>query len=86
MLNLSEFINPFSPWLLKKQTPLFYLCIMLCGSLFGQIYDFCCGIQDLLVVACGIQFSDQGSNLCPLHWEHRVLATGPTGKSHLNDF
>ena len=26
-------------------------------------------------------FPDQGSNLCPLHWKHRVLTTGPPGKS-----
>ena len=32
---------------------------------------------------CGLwdQFPDQGSNMGPLHWEHRVLDTGPTGKS-----
>ena len=30
--------------------------------------------------ACGIP--DQGLNLCPLHWEHRVLTTGSPGKSH----
>ena len=35
----------------------------------------------LLVVACGIQFPDQGSNPGPLHWERGVLATGPPGKS-----
>ena len=29
---------------------------------------------------CGI-FPDQGSNLCPLNWEHRVLTTGPPRKS-----
>ena len=39
----------------------------------------------LLAVACGIYFSDQGSNSGPLHWECRVLATGPPGKSHLVD-
>ena len=40
-------------------------------------------------VACGIYFPDQGSNLDPLHWESRVLATGPPGKSQkrfLSDF
>ena len=26
------------------------------------------GTRDLLVVACGI-LPDQGSNLCPLHWQ-----------------
>ena len=35
----------------------------------------------LLVAVCGIQFPDQGSNLGILHWEHRVLATRPPGKS-----
>ena len=34
-----------------------------------------------LVVACRIQFSDQRSNLGPLYWESRVLATGPPGRS-----
>ena len=29
----------------------------------------------------GSQFPDQGSNPCPLHWENRVLTTGPPGKS-----
>ena len=26
---------------------------------------------------CDIQFPNQGSNLGPLHWEHRVLAGSP---------
>ena len=34
------------------------------------------------MAACGIYFPDQGSNLGPLHWECRVLATGPPGQSH----
>ena len=29
----------------------------------------------------GIWFSDQGSNLGPLLWEHGVLVTGPPGNS-----
>ena len=32
-----------------------------------------------LVAECGIQFSDQGSNLGPLKWQQGVLATGPLG-------
>ena len=33
-------------------------------------------------VACGILFySELESNLCPLHWKRRVLATGLPGKS-----
>ena len=35
----------------------------------------------LLAAAYGIQFSNQGSNSGPLHWEYGVLATGPPGKS-----
>ena len=34
-----------------------------------------------LVLACRIQFPDQGWNLGPLHWERGVPATGPPGKS-----
>ena len=33
------------------------------------------------VVALGSEFPDQGSNLHPLHWKHRVLITGRPGKS-----
>ena len=29
----------------------------------------------------GSSVRGQGLNLVPLHWEHRVLATGPPGKS-----
>ena len=29
----------------------------------------------------GSEFPDQESNLCPLHWKHGVLTTGPSGKS-----
>ena len=36
----------------------------------------------------GSNFPHQGSNPCPLHWQHRVLTTGPPGKclevGHLN--
>ena len=44
----------------------FYLIIWLCW---------------VLRVACAIHFPDQGSNPGPLHWKHRVLATGSPGKS-----
>ena len=36
---------------------------------------------ELLVMACGISFPNQGSNLGPLHWERVILATGQPGKS-----
>ena len=42
---------------------------------------WCIGFSSCSVrVACGIQFPEQGSNLDPLHWEHRVLANVPPGK------
>ena len=34
-----------------------------------------------LIVTCGISFADQVWNLGPLHWEGRVIATIPPGKS-----
>ena len=37
----------------------------------------------LLVEVYGVYFLDQGSNLVPLHWELRVLTTGPPGKSRI---
>ena len=33
------------------------------------------------VWCAGSQFPNQGSDLCPQHWEHGVLTTGPPGKS-----
>ena len=45
------------------------------------IFSLHCSIQDFLVAACGIQFPDQGLNRGPLHYECRVLAAGPPGKS-----
>ena len=38
----------------------------------------CC---ELWIAACGTWFPDQGLNPGPLHWEGRVLVTGPPGKS-----
>ena len=37
----------------------------------------------LLVAACGTEFSHQGSNLSPLHWEHEILAAGLPGNFFL---
>ena len=66
-----------------------YACM--CLAVLGFSRDtrvFSCGTRDflavackLLLAACGIWFPDQGSNPGPLHWEHGVLATGPSGKS-----
>ena len=38
-------------------------------------------LHQVLVAECRTQFPNQGANLDPLHWECRVLATGPPGKS-----
>ena len=35
----------------------------------------------LLVAVFGLSLPSQGVNTGPLHWEPRVLATGPAGKS-----
>ena len=45
----------------------------------------------VLFCGCAIQhvrsqFPDQGLNLCPLHWKHGVLITGPPGKSWPHGF
>ena len=52
---------------------IFYICLFI-------------GLHQALVtvMACGILSPDQGLNPGPLHWEHGVLATGPSGKSQEN--
>ena len=59
------------------------------ASLFFWKNNFYCLINKIfffiwlcrvLVVTCGIKFPDQGSNLGSLHWELRILATGPSEK------
>ena len=48
---------------------------------FHQIIFFLTWLHRVLIVACGNQFPDQGSNPAPLYLEHRILATGPPGNS-----
>ena len=73
----------------------FNICLLtwLCQVLVAAhgIFHLCCNRHDLSVaawellgVAGGIKFPDQGLNPVPLHWECRVLATGPLGKSLLD--
>ena len=38
-------------------------------------------VREFLVATCGIYFPDHELNSGPLIWEHRILATGPPGKS-----
>ena len=45
------------------------------------IFFFLIVASKLFILACGNKFSDQGSNLGPLHREHGLLTTGPPGKS-----
>ena len=61
-------------------SPGFYLFIWLHWVLFVACGIFSAACK-LLVVVCGIQFPHQGSNPCPLNWEHRLLVTGPPWKS-----
>ena len=51
-----------------------------------EVLNLPCSTQDLLVVACGIEFPDQGLNPCPLNWEYGVLPAGPPGKSAMENF
>ena len=62
----------------------FQLSVFIFLYIFLNIYFICARsqLQDAgsSVAACGIQLPDQGSNPGPLHWEHGVLATRPSGK------
>ena len=49
--------------------------------MYLTMWGLSCSTGDLLAVACGIWFPDQGSNSSCLQWELGVLATGPPGKS-----
>ena len=67
---------------------LFFLWLRRALIVAGGIFRLRCGVRsplagacELLAAACGMWFPDQGSNPDPLHWEGRVLATAPPGKS-----
>ena len=59
------------------------LFIWLCQVSVEACGIFClhCSTRSLSVASCRIQFSDQGLNPGPMHWEPGVLAIGPPGKS-----
>ena len=68
----------------KSHLPIFKkMYISLATSSLTQLWHLGSFVAafELLVTAHGIQFPDQGWNPGPLHWELRVLATGPPGKS-----
>ena len=73
------FINLF--WLRQVLVAAHGIFVTACGIFSCSIQDLLLRYADSLVVACGIQFPDQGSNPGPLHWEHGILPTGPPGKS-----
>ena len=54
-----------------------YVCVCVCVCI---VYVYICIGCAVLVEACGIEFPNQGLNPGHLHWEHRVLTTGPPGK------
>ena len=71
------------------------VCFLLCWVLIAihRIFDLSCGMRDisvkackLLVAACAVYFPDKGSNPSPLHWECRILTTGPPGRSQETGF
>ena len=67
----------------QKDLGLFFFKIYLFGCVRSQLQHvqiFSCDME-LLFVACGIQFPDQGSNPNLLHGEHRVSTTAPPRKS-----
>ena len=47
--------------------------------MYLTVLGLSCDTQDPLVAARRIYFHDQGSNLEPLHWQHRIAAIGPPG-------
>ena len=67
-------------WLFEKLLIYVFGCVDLSCSLRDLSHVAC----KLWFVACEILFPDQESNWGPLHWEHRVLSTGPPGKSRNN--
>ena len=57
----------------------FYYLFGCAMSYLGYMASLAAALEPTLV-ACRTYFPDQESNLGPLCWEHRVLATGPPGK------
>ena len=83
----------FCPWVFSsnimvdfflKANIFIWLCWVLVAAL--GIFHLHYSMWNLLSVACGIYFPEQGSNTVPLHWECRVLAPGPAGKSFIQHY
>lgn len=59
-----------------QESPKHFISIHLFGCIRSKVWHV-----GFLAEACGIQFPGQGSNLPPLHCEHKVLATRVPGQS-----
>ena len=90
LLFISSFLPPPPPSTQSLLKDLFYLvlgqALKIYVYLLTYLFLFGCARSQSqhagsLVEAYGIQFPAQGSNPGPLHWEPRVLATEPPGKS-----
>ena len=86
---LSGFFIPFMMWMPLMIFSVEYLAIFLI-FIYLFIYLFI-WLPWVLVVACGIfscgiQDLVAWPNLGPLHWEHRLLTTGPPRKSRTLQF
>lgn len=78
------------PWILKEKNikahqsfkMIFHLIHLFVPSLSCSIWDLWSTFWHAgsSVVACGIYFPDQGSNLNPLHWEHGVFSPWTTSE------
>ena len=60
-----------------------HACMYIFGHVRSQLHQVGSLVAacELLVVTRGVCFPDQGSTSGSQHWECRVLATGPPGKS-----
>ena len=69
----------------RAESSLGHVASLVVGCRLFQLWHvgYFTAVCEPLVVACGIQFPDLGSNPGPLHWEFTVLAIGPPGKSPL---
>ena len=72
-------------WIFKKII-FIQLIMWLCWVLVAACRTLQLQHVNSQLLHAGSQFSYQGLNPCSLHWECRVLATGPTGKSPCVDF
>ena len=60
---------------------MYLLCTSLCTDLFLHMLFFLNQFFLFLSHHVGSYFPDQGLNLYPLQWKHRILTTGLPGKS-----